>query len=128
VVNADLAPTIAHITGAKPKLAQDGISLVRALRTPSLLDGRGVLLETFENPRGVPAYKGIRTERYRYETAENGAEGLYDLRRDPWELESRHADPRYAAIKKILVRNLAKLVGCRGAACRVSVGRLPEPK
>jgi N-acetylglucosamine-6-sulfatase len=129
VVNADLAPTIAHITGAKPKLAQDGISLVRALRSPSLLSGRAVLLETFANPRGVPPYKAIRTERYRYEIAEGGvSEGLYDLKLDPWELQSVHADPRYAAIKKILVRNLAKLAGCRGKACRVSVGRLPEPR
>ena len=128
VVNADLAPTIAHITGARPKLAQDGISLVRALRTPSLLKGRGVLLETFANPRGVPPYKGIRTERYRYERAENGAEGLYDLKLDPWELESKHADPRYAAIEKILRRNLTKLIGCRGSSCRVDVGPLPEPR
>jgi len=127
VINADLAPTIAAITGAKPKLAQDGISLLRALRTPSLLEGRGVLLETFANPRGVPPYKAIRTERYRYETAENGAEGLYDLKLDPWELESKHADPKYAAIEKILRRKLALLTNCRGAKCQVDVGRLPSP-
>ena len=127
VINADLAPTIADITGAKPKLAQDGVSLLRALRTRSVLDGRAVLLETFTNPRGVPPYKSIRTERYRYEVSEVGAEGLYDLKRDPWELESRHADPRYAAIKKILVSKLAKLRRCRGTKCRVDVGTLPEP-
>ena len=128
VVNADLAPTIADIAGAKPKLAQDGISLVRALRTPSMLSGRGVLLEAFANPRGVPPYKGIRTERYRYEYAENGAEGLYDLKLDPWELESKHDDPRYAAIEKILASKLAKLVNCKGSKCRVDVGTLPAPK
>ena len=127
VVNADLAPTIADIAGARPRLAQDGISLLRALRKPSMLAGRGVLLETFENPRGVPPYKAIRTERYRYEVAETGAEGLYDLRLDPWELDSRHADPRYAAIKKILVAKLAALRDCKGTKCRVDVGTLPEP-
>lgn len=128
VVNADLAPTIAHIAGAKPKLAQDGVSLVRALRTPSVLKGRGVLLETFENPRGVPSYKGIRTERYRYERSDDGStEGLYDLKLDPWELESKHADPDYAAIKKILIAKLAKLTGCKGSKCQVDVGTLPAP-
>ena len=127
VVNADLAPTIAHITGARPRLAQDGISLVRALRSPSLLDGRAVLLETFENPRGVSPYKAIRTERYRYEVAESGFEGLYDLKLDPWELESKHSDPRYAAIRKILISKLAKLRNCKGTKCRVDVGTLPSP-
>jgi arylsulfatase A-like enzyme len=129
VVNADLAPTIAHIAGARPKLAQDGISLVRALRTPSMLKGRGVLLEAFENPRGVPSYKGIRTERYRYERSDDGsAEGLYDMKIDPWELESKHADPKYAAIKDILAAKLAKLINCKGSKCQVDVGTLPNPK
>jgi arylsulfatase A-like enzyme len=127
VVNADLAPTIEHITGARPRLPQDGRSLVRAARKPSLLDGRGVLLETFENPRGVSPYTSIRTERYRYEVASNGLEGLYDLKLDPWELESKHADPRYARIKRVLIRELDQLRDCRGRSCQVDVGRLPEP-
>jgi N-acetylglucosamine-6-sulfatase len=127
VVNADLAPTILDITGAKPKLAQDGISLLRALRTPSLLAGRGVLLETFENPRGVPPYTAIRTERYRLEVSEAGFTGLYDLKLDPWELESKHDDPRYDKIEAILRRKLAALTNCKGSKCRVDVGRLPEP-
>lgn len=128
VVNADLAPTILDVTGARPRLAQDGISLARAARSPSLLDGRGVLLETFENPRGAPPYKGIRTERYRYEYSEAGAEGLYDLKRDPWELDSKHDDPEYDAIRAILRRKLDAMTSCRGSKCRVDVGRLPEPR
>ncbi|HEY3188072.1 MAG TPA: sulfatase, partial [Solirubrobacteraceae bacterium] len=45
VVNADLAPTVEDIAGAHALLPQDGISLLPAARRPSLLDGRGVLLE-----------------------------------------------------------------------------------
>ena len=63
-------------------------------RKPSLLDGRGVLLETFENPRGAPPYASIRTERYRYDLQFDGQEFLYDIKLDPWELESKHNDPR----------------------------------
>ena len=91
------------------------------------MDGRGVLLETFENPRGAPPYRSIRTRRYRYDLYTVGAEGLYDLQVDPWELVSRHDDPRYARIKAILARELAKLQNCNGAGCRVTVGNLPEP-
>jgi arylsulfatase A-like enzyme len=127
VVNADLAATILDVTGAKPTLPQDGISLVPAARKPSRLDGRGVLLETFTNPRGAPPYAAIRTQRYRYEAWRNGQEGLYDLALDPWELESAHNDPRYARIKGILAGALAKLQTCAGTGCRVNVGELPAP-
>jgi arylsulfatase A-like enzyme len=127
--NVDLAPTIAQIAGARPKLPQDGLSLVRVARKPSILDGRGVLLETFENPRGVSPYTSIRTERYRYDVAPNGpAPGLFDLKVDPWELESKHDDPRYAKIKAILERKLAVLRNCRGRSCNVNVGTLPNPR
>jgi arylsulfatase A-like enzyme len=127
VVNADLSPTISQIAGAKPTLPQDGRSLLPVARKPSLLNGRGVLLETFENPRGVQPYKSIRTQRYRYDLQEDGQEGFYDLKADPWELTSFHNDPRYAAIKAILADKLKQLVGCAGKTCQVNVGKLPAP-
>ena len=122
VVNADLAPTIAAIAGARTRLPQDGRSLLPAARKPALLAGRGVLLEGFENPRGVSPYKSIRTQRYRYDLQPDGEEGLYDLKRDPWELVSKHDDPRYAAIKAILADKLAQLADCAGASCQVERG------
>ena len=127
VINADLAPTILQLTGAKATRPIDGRSLLSAARSPSVLDGRGVLIETAANPRGVPAYASIRTQRYRYDLQEDGQEGLYDLKLDPWELTSFHADPRYARIKAILRAKLTVLRGCSGASCRTTVGQLPEP-
>jgi N-acetylglucosamine-6-sulfatase len=126
-VNADLAPTILRLTGAHGTLPADGVSLLRRARHPHALDGRAVLLETFENPRGIPTYKSVRTERYRLDVQDNGEEGLYDLKRDPWELQSVDDDARYDAIHAILKRALAKLAACRGATCHVNVGALPEP-
>jgi arylsulfatase A-like enzyme len=127
VVNADLAPTIAEIAGATPGLAQDGRSLLAPARDPALLNGRGVLLEGFENPRGAPPYASIRTQRYRYDLQSDGTEQLYDLQLDPWELQSVHADPRYAQVKTILAAGLERLRACAGASCQVDVGPLPEP-
>jgi N-acetylglucosamine-6-sulfatase len=127
VVNADLAPTITQIAGAHAKLPQDGRSLVPVARKPSLVAGRGVLLETFENPRNAPPYTSIRTQRYRYDLQSDGQEGFYDLKVDPWELTSFHDDARYAAIKAILKAKLAQLVDCAGRTCQVDVGPLPEP-
>lgn len=127
VVNADLAPTLVQIAGARARLPQDGRSLLPIARRPSSIDGRGVLLEAFENPRHVLPYQSIRTQRYRYDLQSDGQEQLYDLKLDPYELESKHADPAYAAIKAILAAKLKVLSDCRGRSCQVNVGRLPAP-
>ena len=53
--------------------------------------------------------------------------GFYDLKVDPWEMESKHNDPAYAAVKAKLAAALAKLETCKGVGCQVNVGTLPEP-
>jgi arylsulfatase A-like enzyme len=127
--NADLSPTILDLAGAKATLPQDGVSLLRAAEHPTRLRRRGVLIETATNPRGVPPYASIRTDRYRYDVTTDGSnsEGLFDLKRDPWELQSRHADPAYARVKAILAATLLKLRTCQGKSCHIKVPRLPEP-
>jgi arylsulfatase A-like enzyme len=125
--NADLAPTVLDLADAKATLPEDGMSLLRAARKPSRLKNRGVLIETFDNPRGVPPYKSVRTKRYRYDLQADGQEGLYDLKLDPWELQSAHADPRYAQIKSILRAYLDDVVDCKGKDCRAPVPKLPPP-
>jgi N-acetylglucosamine-6-sulfatase len=126
-VNADLAPTIEQLTGAKPKLPQDGISLVGPARHPAELDGRGVLLETFQNPRDVPWYHSIRTERYRLDVENDGLVGLADFKVDPWELDNHAADPAYAGVVAKLRAALDQLNTCKGRSCRVDVG-VPSPR
>jgi len=128
--NADLARTILDIAGAKPKrgFKLDGMSLLKAAGDPKgVLADRGVFLETAPNPRGVPTYIAVRTKRYRYDLQEDGQEGLYDLKKDPWELESVHDDPRYARIKAILRGAAEDLADCAGASCRKAVPPLPQP-
>jgi arylsulfatase A-like enzyme len=125
--NVDLAPTIEQLAGAKPRLPQDGMSLLRAARRPSVLDGRAVLLESGENARNLPVYASIRTRRYRRDFVAAGFEALFDLKRDPWELQSVHDDSRYTAVKDALDRGLAQLRTCRGASCHVKVKGLPAP-
>ena len=126
-VNADLAPTILRLAGARSTLPRDGVSLLRPSRHPDDLDGRAVLIETAPNPRGVPSYKSVRTERYRLDVQQDGQEALYDLKRDPWELQSVHDDPRYDRIHQILEDALNQLATCTGRSCHVDVGKLPKP-
>ena len=125
--NADLARTIASIGGAKTMLPQDGLSLQRIARHPEDFRDRAVLIETAENPRAVPPYVSIRTQRYRYDVTADGFEGLTDYARDPWELQSVHDDPRYAAVRQALSDALAQLRNCAGASCRKAAVVPPEP-
>jgi arylsulfatase A-like enzyme len=127
--NADLARTILDVADAKSKagLTLDGMSLLDAANDPKELADRGVFIETAANPRGVPPYFSVRTKRYRYDQQDDGQEGLFDLKRDPWELESVHDDARYAAIKAALQEALTRLTTCAGPSCKVPIDPLPPP-
>jgi arylsulfatase A-like enzyme len=112
-INVDLAPTIVDAANVRAGRVMDGRSLLPLLAHPSRRLGRDVLLET-------PSYTGIRTPRYKYVEYSNGERELYDLARDPDELQSLHAEPSHAAVRKELARRLMELRTCRGAACRAS--------
>lgn len=127
VPNVDWAPTILDFARARAGRRQDGRSVRPLFKNRRRGFGRAVLLESYFNafgeygnlgPRIV--YDGIRTDRYMYARYENGEEELYDLVKDPFELQSRHLDPGYAPIKASLRRQLTRLRRCKGRACRTA--------
>jgi hypothetical protein len=67
---------------------------------------------------GGGAFHALRTYRYAYIEHATGERELYDLARDPDQLESRHAAPAYAAVRRGLARRLAALRTCVGTGCR----------
>jgi N-acetylglucosamine-6-sulfatase len=116
VTNADVAPTILDAANARPGRVQDGRSLFPLMRDRGLEWGRDLLIEGGDG--GATAFDAIRTYRYVFAQYATGEQELYDLRRDPFQLQSLHADPRYAAIKGILAGRLIGLKDCRGRGCR----------
>jgi arylsulfatase A-like enzyme len=74
----------------------------------------------------APAYSGIRTQRYMLTQYATGETELYDLARDPWQLNSLHATPRFKPLRNWLLERLAEYRDCEGAKCRAAIG--PEPK
>ena len=66
----------------------------------------------------IPDYDGVRTRRWVFVEYATGERELYDLRTDPDELQSLHADPRYAPLAHRFSLRLAALRGCRSRACR----------
>ncbi len=139
--NVDLAPTLLQIAGARPARPLDGQSLLRFASDPALESRRAVLLEDFTKApsqnsgasSGSPssrvphAYTGIRVGPYKYIQYATGERELYDLDRDPYELRSLAADPRYRNVAAWLSVRLRALARCSGAACRRPVGPIPRP-
>jgi arylsulfatase A-like enzyme len=118
VGNIDLAPTILEAAGVAPGRTEDGISLLDLLRHPGEQLGRGLLIENGNGANGVPAYRGIRTDRYLFvEHKTTGEQELYDLRKDPFELRSLDESERYDPIRRDLAAKLKRLERCAGVGC-----------
>jgi hypothetical protein len=54
-----------------------------------------------------------------YAEHRTGEKELYDLQKDPFELQSRHDSPAYASVRAQLATRLHKLQNCAGPACRI---------
>ncbi len=155
VADVDLVPTIMDFAGATaPEAAarpQDGRSLAPYL-AGERDRARAVLIEAKRPPRAggggavARSFIGVRTGRYayieRYElelaSAEEGLDAqigagaltdreLYDLRRDPYQLESVDRKRSYRRTRAALEDALAQLRVCAGPSCLLDPD-VPAPR
>ena len=127
-MNVDLAPTILKAAGGTAGRAMDGIALQNMVTSPNAYANRTVAIETGANPR-VPDYSGIHNDHWHLEKI--AAWGnlpiryeLYDLSKDPYEINAVQDDPKYASVLETLKAQLEALRGCKGRACD-SFGNIP---
>jgi N-acetylglucosamine-6-sulfatase len=113
VSNIDLAPTIAQITRARPRRTMDGISLLPLVSDAGAEANRTLLFEAFDT-----GTFGVRQGDWAFNLYDNGDRELYNLRTDPFELESQDKNPADATIEAQLAAKLAQLKSCSGASCR----------
>jgi arylsulfatase A-like enzyme len=115
VLNIDLAPTLAAVARAR-MTGTEGRNLLPLLTSHRPVSWRSdFLIEHLAGPpqRDVPSYCAVRSERYKYVLYETREEELYDLLRDPHELDNIASHPAAAAVKARLRQRLARL--CRPA-------------
>jgi len=125
VSNLDLAPTFAALAGATLAAEPDGRSLVSLLGGGGASDWRrDLLLEFWQNSDdpddddgGIPTWQALRNETTLYVDYETSEGELYDLQRDPAELDSQYLAASSATLQP-LEQRLAALRACRGASCR----------
>jgi arylsulfatase A-like enzyme len=120
VLNIDLAPTMSALAGFRPALPQDGHSFVPLLHGKRIPWRKAFVVEylghSLLNHGGPPPYIALQTKRYLYVEYENGWRELYDLRRDPWELDNIAGDPTTDALQDQLHRLLLRLYDAPPAA------------
>jgi len=116
VLNIDLAPTLCELARIPVPDSVDGRSLAPLLRPdpPGLERWRSdFLVEHFSSGTSW----ALRTPDVLYGELESGELELYDMSRDPYQVDSLHrkVDP---AVLEPHSRRIAALSACRGATCR----------
>jgi arylsulfatase A-like enzyme len=113
VMNIDFAPTLLEAAGAPVPKDMQGRSFLAALEGKKLENWRTSMYYRYYHYPGdhqVQPHYGVRTERHKliYFNKINEWE-LYDLEKDPHELNNVYADRAYAGTVKTLKAELARL-------------------
>jgi arylsulfatase A-like enzyme len=102
VANIDLAATFAHLGGVAAPGAE-GSSLLPLLADPGTPWRDALLLEHLQAASfPPPTFCGVRTGRHTYVRYRSGAEELYDLHADPYQLRNIASDPGAAGVVRKL--------------------------
>jgi N-acetylglucosamine-6-sulfatase len=86
----------AQASAARARVAKVGVSGKRGVKN---LDQEPNAIKSASNTNNAPAYRAIRTTRYLYVIYANGQTELYDMVRDPAQLNSLARDRRYVFVR-----------------------------
>ncbi len=134
-INADLAPTILDAAEASAPFGLDGRSLLPFVEHPRRMHGRELLIEQKPSDDDEDAtangvlYDALRNASYTYVENGSGERELYDLAKDPFQLQNQIANPAYADAAAALAGRLAGLRACAAESCRTKPAlRLSLPR
>ncbi|HEX5910865.1 MAG TPA: hypothetical protein VFY44_10245, partial [Thermoleophilaceae bacterium] len=89
---------------------------------PEERSGRELVIENGRGLKTQSQYRGLRNDRYVYiRHDKTGERELYDIKRDPRQLENLAKDERFRRVRILMDRRVRKLSRCRGVrACGAS--------
>ena len=130
-LNIDLAPTFAALAGARTPQFVDGRSLAPLLGSnlPQLKTWRqSLLVEHWRfGTNSSQGFQGLRTQDYLYVEWNSGERELYNLRADPYQLQTLHSTAAPSLITQFAAR-LKEMRRCAGTTCRTAEDLfLPKP-
>lgn len=109
VLNIDIPSTILDVAGVKPPSSFQGFSLMPYVRNGHY-DGKreAILIEHLWEIPEIPSSEGIRTERWKYFRYRfiDTPEELYDLHKDPMEMNNLATDPNFQSVLDMLRKKL----------------------
>jgi arylsulfatase A-like enzyme len=113
VLNIDFAPTISALAGIKRGLPEDGRSFVPLLHGERAPWRHAFLVEylgqNLLKKGGPPPYVAVQTRRNLYVEYKNGWRELYNLKKDPWELNNISGNRRTKPLQATLSQTLHRL-------------------
>lgn len=113
IINLDFAPTLLELAGVEVPEGMQGKSLVKLAQKRERNWRKDFLYEYFDYPGAeqVRPHRGVRTERYKYFEyfLEPKEYEMYDLEKDPGELNNLAGKPEYAALQRRLAARVEEL-------------------
>ena len=138
--NIDIAPTALRLARASAFWEMDGRSLKPFWEDPGTVSRRPLNLDFPPPPSAKPGgasvsaiapalrFNGYLAGPYKYFRYYDGGEAeLYDLERDPWELENRIDTPEYVQVRQYMEAYWSRVNDCAGDDCRKWLPQWPGP-
>lgn len=112
IANIDITPTIVDLAGARA-YKPEGMSIVPLLKNPQAKWRDAFLIEHYaeKTTQKVPTFCAVRSTRYKYVDYSWGKDELYDLSKDPHEMNNLIYNASLASVKADMMRRLDQL--CR---------------
>jgi N-acetylglucosamine-6-sulfatase len=114
VLSIDVAPTLIELAGAEVPGEMQGTSLVPLLKN-EVVDWRESFLYEYFQEAYAPGFvtiTGVRNKKYKYiesPNLPNDINELYDLEKDPGEMNNLINSPEYQTIKSEMIAEMEKL-------------------
>ena len=114
VLNIDVAPTLIELAGGEIPAKMQGNSFLPLMKNEKADWRKSIMYEYFqeEYAPGFVTTTGVRNDRYKYIESPDfpmDINELYDLEKDPGEMDNQINNPDYATIKNEMIAELTRL-------------------